>query len=113
MQTLLNIFSEGAAEITIGLFLVLGGLSFFFFYQAIKASKSGSTQQTPYGQKTDGNIPIWKLPKFWMGVAVIIFLVICLLIVNADYRPYNPKKDGEIKPPVEDGRIPAQDLISK
>lgn len=86
-MTLLNIWHTGGVTETLLAFAVV--VSGIFWYQAYKATKSGSQQQdlqkgTQYYKE---NIPIWKLPKFWLGVVVwVIILLAIAFIVAPDYK---------------------------
>lgn len=81
-------FSDGTSVWQGGLFLVavlpfLGSL--YFFYTAYKASKSNSTTQegTTIVDNT-GNVPIYKVPRFWFGVVLLAATAIIIILVNSD-----------------------------
>lgn len=60
----------------------LGALAFFII--AYLASKSGSTKQTERGiTSSDKNVPIYKVGKFWLGVALAVAtLAIIISVIN-------------------------------
>ena len=83
-MTLLSIFNTGG--LTLVLTIIAIGLSGNFFWRAYRASQSDSYQDTPTGTKHFGKMPIYKLPSFWMGVAVIVLYIIAMLVVASDYK---------------------------
>jgi len=86
-MNILNIWNTGGVTETLLAFAAI--VSGIFWYQAYKASKSGSQQQdlARGTQYYDTNVPIWKLPKFWLGVAVwVIILLAIAFIVAPDYK---------------------------
>lgn len=62
--------------------LPLGGL--WFIYLAYRASKSNSTQQKTGLSVSTGNVPIYQLGKFWIGVAMIIAAIVVVIVQNAE-----------------------------
>ena len=79
-----SVWSEGLWIIPIGLFLASG----WSFYRAYKSHKSGSNPVDASGKiLTDqdaGIIPIYKIPSFWYGVALLAFAIIAIIMVNSD-----------------------------
>lgn len=83
-------FSDGGGSVwQQGLWVVpwltgLGGT--WFMYLAYKASKSNSTTQTKDGRIIDntGNVPIYKLGKFYFACALYLATIIIVIMVNAD-----------------------------
>lgn len=61
-----------------------------FFVISYIASRSGSTIQDktkPPGQqiiKSDINVPIYKIPQFYFGVALAVATIVIILMVNSD-----------------------------
>lgn len=86
-MNILNIWhSGGITEALLGFAAIVSGI---LWYQAYKASKSGSQKQdlNKGTQYSNENTPIWKLPKFWLGVAVwVIILLAIAFIVAPDYK---------------------------
>ena len=112
MKTLLGIFSPGAVGATIGLTAVFGLIITIFLYQVFKAAKSGSVQQSPKGTiETLQNMGPSQQAMFWMAVVTFIIYIACMIGHGISYRPVNHDK-YKVKP-LDDGRIPAQDLIPK
>lgn len=70
--------------IIIPVVMIVGAI--IFFVQAYKASKSGATKQTLEGgtQSVPGNVSIFKVPRFWFAVALVVAAVIVAIMVNAD-----------------------------
>lgn len=63
-------------------FVLFGG-SAWFFYTAWRKSKSGSTQQTPYGiKKREDDVKIYKIGEFWFAVALFLAGVGVVIAVN-------------------------------
>jgi hypothetical protein len=86
----------------------------YFLGVAYRKSKSGSTQQTPGGiVESDKNVSIFKIGQLWYAVALILAAIVIALIMESDYRPYDPKKDGVPKEKVDDGRESAEDQLKK
>lgn len=77
-----SVWAGGLIAIPIVLLLGAG----IFFYQAYKASKSGATKQTLEGGTKDvpGNVSIFQIPRFWIGVALIVALIVVVIMVNGD-----------------------------
>lgn len=80
-------FSDGTSVWAEGLWIIpvlmfLGGA--WFLYLAYRASKSNSTQQVPGGTKDNtGNVPIYKVGKFWIGIALVVLTIIVMLHQSA------------------------------
>ena len=57
-----------------------------FFWTAYKASKSGSVIQDQYApgakREYDENVPIYKIPQFWFGVALVIAAIVFIIMQN-------------------------------
>jgi uncharacterized membrane protein len=86
-MNLLNIWHSGGVTEALLAFAVL--ISGIFWYQAYKGSRSGSQQQDlkKGTQYSDQNISIFKLPTFWLGVAVwVLVLLAIIFIVAPDYK---------------------------
>lgn len=83
---LLNLFKTGG--LTLGLTIVWALLVTWFLVQAIKAHNSGGTQQLRTGGQLTDNIktPFYKIPQFWMAVAVTALYIFALLQVASDYK---------------------------
>lgn len=83
-------YADGTSVWSGGLFIIpiitsIG--SAIFFYQAYKSYKSNSTITNPIGGAvTDntGNVPIYKLGKFWFGVALALATIVVVIMVNGD-----------------------------
>lgn len=85
-------FSDGSSVWQGGLWVIVAlpliGAA-IFFYQAYKASQSGSTTQVNRGGQvikvhSDENVPIYKLGKFWFGVGLVVAAIVFVIMVNAD-----------------------------
>ena len=101
-----------------GLFGILSLFAFAIIlpmlWNAWKASRSGSETQTPTGiVYSDKNIPIYKIARFWIAVAVFGLWIWAMLAVRSDYREYDPKKDGVPREAPVDGREAAEDMLKK
>lgn len=85
---LLSIFNTGGVTLALTLFAIV--VSGILFYQVWKAQKSGNVQQGGPGQmpvESAENIPFYKMPKFWMGVAVwVLYLIVMVFVVAPDYK---------------------------
>lgn len=56
--------------------------SAIFFYFAYKSSTSGSVIQTTQGEeKSDKNVPIYKIGTFWYGVTCLMATLLIILNV--------------------------------
>lgn len=81
-------FRDGSSIWQGGLWLIfvlplLGSIP--FFYTAYKASKSGSVTRDPKTMleiQSDENVPIYKIPQFWFGVALVIAAVVFIIMQN-------------------------------
>lgn len=107
-MTLLSILDFGIGWLAL-LTVVVLGLAGWFFYQAYVASKSGSEYQRKKGNVSAGDMPIYKVNLFWFGVVVVAAYIGILLWIRSDYapaKPYTPEK-------IEDGRVPAEDMLPK
>ena len=86
-MNILNIWhSGGVTEMLLAFAAIVSGI---FWYQTYKAAKSGSEQQLPGGGYADlkKNIPFYQMPKFWLGVAVWVVVILALVfIVGPDYK---------------------------
>lgn len=80
---LLNIWhSGGVTEALLGFAVIVSGI---MWYQVYKAMKSGSRQQ--FGEDSSANIPFYKLPKFWIGIAAWVIVILAIaFIVAPDYK---------------------------
>ena len=60
--------------------------SMIFLYQAYKASKSNSTTQLGDGRTLDntGNVPIYKVGRFYFSVALFVATIVILLVMYGD-----------------------------
>ena len=58
----------------------------WFTYLSVKASKSNSTQQLPSGKTLDntGNVPVYKMGKFYFAVGFLLATIAIVIIVNGD-----------------------------
>lgn len=59
-----------------------------FFYQAYKGSKSSSLTRPDSQlawQPSDKNVPIYKIWRFWFGVALQVIAWGIVIYVNSDY----------------------------
>lgn len=82
-MNLLNIWNTGGVTEVLLLFAAI--VSGIFWYQTYKAVRSGSIKQLEGGSTE--NVPFYKLPKFWLGVAVwVIILLAIVFIVAPDYK---------------------------
>jgi hypothetical protein len=59
-------------------------LGCYFIYTAWKSSKSGSKINPMYGGGEGGNVPIYKLPRFWFAVVLFVATLVIIWAVNAD-----------------------------
>lgn len=108
--SLVSCYSGGLIAIP----FLIAAFGLYFGGVAYRKSKSGSTQQIPGGIiESDKNVAIYKIGQFWYAVILIIAAIVIAAIMESDYRPYDPKKDGVPKEKVEDGRVPAEDLLKK
>ena len=98
-----------------GLYIIPLGLlaaSAYSFYKVYVGYNSGTTQQTTTGiVETDGKV-IPKGPLFF-GVMMLLAAIAISLAIYSENRPYDPKKDGPLPTKVEDGRVPAEELLNK
>lgn len=72
-----------------GLFVlpvILLAFAAFFLLKAYRSSRSGSKQMRPgVGLvESDENLPIWQIPFFWYGVALIVATAVVALAVNLE-----------------------------
>lgn len=64
--------------------------SIIFLYQSYKASKSNSTTQVKagdgsyYTKDNTGNVPIYKIGRFYFAVALFVATVVILLAMYSD-----------------------------
>lgn len=76
-----SVWAEGVWIIP--MLMLLGGLT--FMYLAYRASKSNSTQQYSGGTKDNtGNVPIYKVGKFWLAVALFVAAVVVVIVQNSE-----------------------------
>lgn len=77
-----SVWAEGLWAIP--LLLVLGGI--WFLYLTIRASKSNSTQQIRGVGTIDntGNVPIYKIGKFYISMALFVAAAVVIIIQNAE-----------------------------
>lgn len=68
----------------IPLVTLLGAL--IFFIQSYRSSKSNSMIHNPHGPTIDntGNVPMYKMGRFWFGVALTVATGVILLLMRAD-----------------------------
>lgn len=72
-----------------GLWIIptLTGLaSLWFCYLSVKASKSNSTQQMPDGsiKNNTGNVPVYKMGKFYFFLIFLLATAAIIVLVNGD-----------------------------
>lgn len=58
--------------------------SIYFFVTAFQSSKSGSTINPVFGGGEGGNIPVYKLARFWFGVALLVAAAGIIFWVNME-----------------------------
>lgn len=82
-------YADGTSVWAGGLFLIpsitLAG-ALIFGYQAYVASRSNSTTQDKDRGIIDntGDVPIYKLGKFYFAVALFVATIVIIIMVNAD-----------------------------
>lgn len=76
------------------------------------SSKSNSNQQTPNGIKDNtGNVPFYKMGRFYWACGVIVLTIISHVAIYNDYRPWDAKKDDPYPvKPAPDGKESAEEL---
>lgn len=82
-------YADGTSVWAGGLFIIplltfAGGC--VFTVQAYIASKSNSTKQTETQGTLDntGNVPIYKIGRFYFGMALFLATLIIIIMINAD-----------------------------
>lgn len=82
-----GVHRDGTSVWSDGLFIVpllpiVGSL--YFFITAYQSSKSGSTINQRFGGGESGNVPIYKLARFWFGMALLVAAAGIIFWVNAE-----------------------------
>lgn len=95
-----NIFSEGAAPITI----IIGGVLLMGILLTFGKAQSNAA-------KVGGKWYKQHFAAFTLGLTLALIAV--LWTVSEQYRPYNPKKDGVPKVQTDTTRQAAEEMIKK
>jgi hypothetical protein len=112
LNTWQNLTASGALFPMVSIFFL--ALIGWFGYQLFVSQKSGTIRQREQGgwDKSDKPLSIWKNNKLYYVLFLTVIYVIVLAMINSDYRPYNPKKDGIPTQQTDTTRKSAEDIIN-